>query len=124
MARVAGVNLPKDKRIEIALTYIYGIGRSTSKEILATLRIDSNIKAKDLSETEVQRLREYIAKMPTEGDLRRKVSMDLKRLKDINSYRGFRHKRGLPVRGQQTRTNSRTRKGKRKTVANKKIAAK
>ncbi len=124
MARIASVNLPKDKRIEIALTYIYGIGSSTSKKILKVTQIDPNAKVHTLTEDEVQKLREYIAKMQTEGDLRRKVALDIKRLKDIGSYVGYRHKRGLPVRGQRTKNNARTKKGKKKTVANKKIATK
>lgn len=124
MARIAGVNLPKDKRIEIALTYIFGIGQSTSKKILKQNRLDPNVKVKDLTEDEVQKLREHIAKTPTEGDLRRKISLDIKRLKDIGSYIGFRHKKSLPARGQKTKTNARTRKGRKKTVANKKIASK
>lgn len=120
MARIAGVNLPKEKRIEAALTYIFGIGRKTSKMILDDLKIDINIRVKDLAETDVNKLREYIAKIPTEGDLRRKISMDIKRLQDVGTYRGIRHRKRLPVRGQRTRTNARTKKGKRVTVANKK----
>lgn len=124
MARIAGVNLPKDKRIEAALTAIYGIGRSLSAKILRDANIDKNIKAKDLSENDETKLREIIEKITTEGDLRRKVTLDVKRLQEIGSYRGFRHKRSLPVRGQRTRKNARTRKGKKKTVANKKIVTK
>jgi small subunit ribosomal protein S13 len=124
MARIASVNLPKEKRIEIALTYIYGIGKTLSLNVLETTKIDKNKKVKDLSEDEIQLLREQIVKFQTEGDLRRKVTMDVKRLKDINCYRGVRHKKSLPCRGQQTKTNSRTKKGKKKTVANKKIATK
>lgn len=124
MARIAGVNLPKEKRIEIGLTYILGIGRSTSKKILAELRIDLNKKVEELSEEEINKLRDRINKIQTEGDLRRKVQMDIKHLVDTGTYRGLRHRRGLPVRGQKTRKNARTRKGKKKTVANKKVVTK
>jgi len=125
MARIAGVNLPKEKRIEIALTSIYGIGRSVSAKILADLKIDLNVKVKDLSEPEIAKLREAVGKLTLEGDLRRKMSMDVKRLQDIGSYRGFRHRRKLPVRGQRTKTNARTKRGgKKMTIANKKIAVK
>lgn len=124
MARIAGINLPKEKRVEIGLMSITGIGKSTSKSILEKLKIDANKKVKDLSEDEVAKLRDEIEKYQVEGDLRRKVSMDIKRLQEIGSIRGFRHKKGYTVRGQRTRTNCRTRKGKRKTVANKKIATK
>lgn len=124
MARIAGVNLPKEKRIEAGLTAIYGIGRMLSKKILAETGIDKNIKVKDLSDADITKLRESIGKMQTEGDLKRKVAMDMKRLQEINSHRGFRHKKGLPVRGQRTRYNARTRKGKKRTVANKKTVTK
>jgi small subunit ribosomal protein S13 len=124
MARIAGINLPKNKRIEIALTYIAGIGQSTAKQILDRLNIDIHIKVQDLTEDQESRIRAEVDKLTTEGDLRRKVSMDIKRLQEIGSYRGFRHKKGLPVRGQITKTNARTRKGKKKTVANKKKATK
>lgn len=124
MARIAGVNLPKDKRIEVGLTSIYGIGRSLSAKILKDLNIDLNVKVKDLSEAEVGKIREAIVKLILEGDLRRKVSMDIKRLQDIGSYRGFRHRKRLPVRGQRTKTNARTKRGKKITIANKKIAVK
>ncbi len=124
MARIAGVNLPKEKRIEAALTSIFGIGRSTSASILGESKIDANTKVKDLTESEITTLREIIGKIPNEGDLKRKVTLDIKRLQEIGSHRGFRHKKGLPVRGQRTRYNARTRKGKRRTVANKKIATK
>ncbi|MBT3864632.1 30S ribosomal protein S13 [Candidatus Peregrinibacteria bacterium] len=124
MARIAGVNLPKEKRIEIALTSIYGLGRSTSKEILEKTKIDSNTKVKDLTEQEVTTLRSEIEKYTTEGDLKRKCALDVKRLQETNSYRGQRHKKGLPCRGQRTRYNSRTKKGKKKTVANKKTVTK
>ena len=125
MARIAGVNLPKNKRIEIALTYVAGIGRSLSRKILTELRIDVNLKADDLTEDELQKVRDYLAKnVVTEGDLRRKVSMDIKRLQDVGCYRGFRHRLRLPVRGQRTNTNARTKRGKRTTVANKKTITK
>ena len=124
MARIAGVNLPKEKRIEAALTAIFGIGRMLSVEILKKAKIDKNVKVKDLSEQEITTIREVLVKYTTEGDLKRQVVMDIKRLQEIGSYRGFRHKRGLPCRGQRTRYNARTKKGKKKTIANKKIAAK
>lgn len=120
MARIAGVNLPAEKRVEIGLTYVVGIGRSLSCEILTTLNISFDKKVKDLTEAEVAQIRELIEKHPTEADLRRLVALNIKRLQEIGSYRGFRHKRGLPCRGQKTKTNARTRKGKKKTVANKK----
>jgi small subunit ribosomal protein S13 len=124
MARIAGVNLPKEKRVEIGLTAIYGVGRSLSARILKETGIEKNVKVGELSETEITKLREVIIKLQTEGDLKRKVAMDLKRLQEIGSHRGFRHKKGLPTRGQRTRYNARTRKGKKRTVANKKIATK
>lgn len=124
MARIAGVNLPKEKRVEVALTSIYGIGRSLSSKILKETGVNKDIKVKDLSESEITVLREKIEKTSTEGDLKRKIAMDIKRLQEIGSYRGFRHKKGLPVRGQRTRYNCRTKKGKRKTIANKKITTK
>lgn len=124
MARISGINLPKGKRIEIGLTYILGIGRSLSKQILKETGINLDTKVENLTEDEILKLREKISKLPTEGELRRRVSMDIKRLQEIGSYRGFRHRRKLPVRGQRTRANSRTRKGKKKTVANKKIVTK
>jgi len=124
MARIAGINLPKEKRIEIGLTAIYGIGRKLSTTMLRDLKMDPNIKVKDLTEGEITKLREAISKMVTEGDLRRKVSLDIKRLQDIGSYRGFRHRKRLPVRGQRTKTNARTKKGKRVAIANKKVATK
>jgi small subunit ribosomal protein S13 len=124
MARVGGVNLPKEKRIEIALTAIFGIGRNTSLTLIKSASVDRNTKVKDLTENEVATLRELVGKLTTEGDLKRKVALDIKRLQEIGSYRGFRHKRGLPVRGQRTRQNARTRKGKKRTIANKKIATK
>ena len=124
MIRIAGVTLPKGKRIEIALTYIYGIGRSLSRKILRELNIDMDAKAEELNEVDVSRLRDRISKILTEGELKRKVQTDIKRLVDIGTYRGFRHRRGLPVRGQRTRKNARTRKGKKKTVAGKKMVTK
>ena len=122
MARIAGVDLPKNKRIEIALTYIYGIGRSLSQEILNATGIDFNTRCDNLTEAEVSKIREYIDKnVKVEGDLRRDVSMSIKRLMDLGCYRGLRHRKNLPVRGQRTHTNSRTRKGPRKgAVATKK----
>jgi small subunit ribosomal protein S13 len=125
MARIAGVDVPREKRVVIALTYIYGIGRSTSEQILEATQIDPNIRVRDLDENQVNRLREYIDRNHVvEGDLRREVSMNIKRLIEIGSYRGIRHRRNLPVRGQRTRTNARTRRGVRKTVAGKKRATK
>jgi small subunit ribosomal protein S13 len=124
MARIAGVNLPKDKRIEIGLTAIYGIGRSLSRQILSDIKLNPDTKVKDLTESEIAQLREAIGKLATEGDLRRKTSLDIKRLQDIGSYRGFRHRKRLPVRGQRTKTNARTKKGKKVTIANKKVAVK
>jgi len=124
MARIAGVNLPKEKQIEIGLTAIFGIGRKNSLKILKETNIKPSVKVDDLTEEQIARLRERIEKMSVEGDLRRKVQMDIKRLQEIGSYRGFRHRRGLPVRGQKTRKNARTRKGRKKTVANKKIVTK
>ena len=121
MARIAGVDLPRDKRVEIALTYIYGIGRSSSRKILAQTGINPDTRVKDLTEEEVAKIREVINKSyKVEGDLRREVSMSIKRLMDIGCYRGLRHRRGLPVRGQRTKTNARTRKGPRRIVAAKK----
>ena len=121
MARIAGVDLPKDKRVEIGLTYIYGIGRKSADLILAETGIDPSIRVKDLSEDDVTKLREYIDKHFTvEGDLRRETALNIKRLVEIGCYRGVRHRKGLPVRGQRTKTNARTRKGPVKTIANKK----
>jgi small subunit ribosomal protein S13 len=117
VARIAGVNLPREKRTEIGLTYIYGIGRTTSQKVCAGTGIDMNTKVRDLTDAEVARLRAYIdANLTVEGDLRRERSSDIKRLMEIGCYRGLRHRRGLPVRGQRTRTNARTRKGPKKTV--------
>lgn len=124
MARLAGVQLPTEKRIAIGLTYIYGIGRPMALEILKELKINENTRVKDLTEADVAKLRDAIAKLQVEGDLRRKVQMDIKRLQDAGTYRGYRHRRGLPVRGQRTKTNARTKRGKRQTIANKKIETK
>jgi len=121
MARIAGVDLPRDKRGEISLTYIYGIGRPSSKQILVDAGINSSTRVKDLTEEEVAKLRDIIEKNYTvEGDLRRQISMDIKRLMDLGCYRGIRHRRSLPVRGQNTKNNARTRKGPKRTVAGKK----
>ena len=121
MARIAGVDLPRDKRIEIGLTYIYGIGRSLSSEILAATGVNPDIRVRDLDESDVSKLREYIDKhVKVEGDLRREVSLNIKRLMEIGCYRGIRHRRGLPVRGQSTKQNARTRKGPKKTVGGRK----
>lgn len=121
MARIAGVDLPKDKRIEIGLTYIYGIGRTSAKKILEQTGINPDTRVKDLTDAEEALIRECIAKdYMVEGDLRRAFALDIKRLTEIGSYRGQRHRRGLPVRGQRTKTNARTRKGPKRTIANKK----
>lgn len=121
MARIAGVDLPKEKRIEIGLTYVYGIGRKSANDILKATGIDPDIRVKDLTETQEAALRECIDKnYVVEGDLRRSVALDIKRLTEIGSYRGLRHRRGLPVRGQRSKTNARTRKGPKRTIANKK----
>lgn len=122
MARIAGVDLPRNKRVEVGLTYIFGIGRSTSKHILQSIGVDSSIRVGDLSEEDVNAIRKAIADQDirVEGDLRREISMNIKRLMDIGCYRGLRHRRGLPVRGQRTRTNSRTRKGPRRAIGGKK----
>lgn len=121
MARIAGVDLPRDKRVVIALTYIYGIGRPTAEKIVEQTEIDPNTRVRDLTEDEANRLREVIEKQyAVEGDLRRQVQMNIRRLIDIGCYRGLRHRRGLPVRGQRTRTNARTRKGPRRQVGRKK----
>ncbi|MCD5406124.1 MAG: 30S ribosomal protein S13 [Desulfotomaculum sp.] len=117
MARISGVDLPRDKRVEIALTYIYGIGLSASKNVLAVTDINPNTRVRDLTEAEINKLREYVDKnMQVEGDLRREISLNIKRLIEIGCYRGLRHRRGMPVRGQKTKTNARTRKGAKKTV--------
>ncbi|MBW1696702.1 MAG: 30S ribosomal protein S13 [Deltaproteobacteria bacterium] len=125
MARIAGVDLPRKKRVEIGLTYIYGIGRSTSNKILSQLGIDPNTKTDDLSESEINRIRQVIdGGYKVEGELRTEVSMNIKRLMDLGCYRGLRHRRSLPVRGQRTHTNARTRKGPRRAAVKKKGAAK
>jgi small subunit ribosomal protein S13 len=117
MARISGIDLPRDKRVEIGLTYIYGIGRSTANEILNATGVNPDTRVKDLTEAEVSKLREYIDRhVKVEGDLRREVSMNIKRLVEIGCYRGIRHRRGLPVRGQSTKQNARTRKGPKRTV--------
>ena len=122
MARIAGVDLPKEKRVEIGLTYVYGIGRKTANDILAKAGVNPDTRVKDLTEAEEIKLREVIDEkgILVEGDLRREVALNIKRLVEIGSYRGLRHRRGLPVRGQRTKTNARTRKGPKKTIANKK----
>ena len=120
MARISGVDLPKEKRIEIALTYIYGIGLKTSRDILAATGVDPDIRVRDLSEADAGKLREYIDKnLKVEGDLRREVTMNIKRLMEIGCYRGIRHRKGLPVRGQSSKQNARTRKGPKRTVGGK-----
>ena len=121
MARIAGIDLPKDKRVEIGLTYIFGIGRTSANKILKTAGINPDTRVKDLTEDDEMKLREAISNgYAVEGDLRRDVAMDIKRLTEIGCYRGMRHRRGLPVRGQRSKTNARTRKGPKRTVANKK----
>jgi small subunit ribosomal protein S13 len=121
MARIAGTDLPREKRVEIGLTYIFGIGLSTSHKILATTGVNLDTRVKDLTEEEINEIRTYINKnLNVEGDLRRDVALNIKRLQEIGCYRGIRHRRGLPVRGQKTKTNARTRKGPKKTMANKK----
>ncbi len=121
MARIAGVDLPREKRIEIGLTYVYGIGRVSSNKILAQAGVNPDIRVRDLSDDDVKKIQEVIDEtMIVEGDLRREIALNIKRLQEIGCYRGIRHRRGLPVRGQKTKTNARTRKGPKKTVANKK----
>ena len=121
MARIAGVDLPRDKRVEIGLTYVYGIGRSKASEILAATGVNPDTRVRDLTEEDEKKLRDYIDhNLIVEGDLRRNISLSIKRLIDIQCYRGVRHRKGLPVRGQRTKTNARTRKGPKKTIANKK----
>ena len=124
MPRIAGVDIPRTKRVEIALTYIYGIGLTTSKKILHVLKIDPNTRAQDLTEDEVVKLRNEVERYNIEGDLRKEVSMNIKRMMEIGCYRGLRHKRRLPVRGQRTKTDARTRRGIKRTVAGKKAAPK
>ena len=120
MARIAGVDIPRDQRVVVSLTYIYGIGLSTSKQILEAVNISEDIRVKDLTEDQLAAIRTEIANIAVEGDLRREVTLNIKRLMEIGSYRGIRHRRGLPVRGQNTRNNARTRKGKPKSIAGKK----
>ncbi len=124
MARISGVNIPRNKRIEIALTYIFGIGKTTSNQVLSKLKINRDTKVSDLPENEIDKIRDELKTLKLEGDLRREVAMNIKRLQDISCYRGIRHTKKLPVRGQRTKTNARTRKGKKKTVANKKTETK
>ncbi len=125
MARIAGIDIPDNKRGEVSLTYIYGIGRSTAKNILGTLEIDNNIKVKDWTDDQLSKIRTHIVdNYKIEGELRSEVQLNIKRLMDIGSYRGIRHRIGLPVRGQHTKNNARTRRGKKKTIANKKKATK
>ena len=120
MARIAGIDLPKDKRIEIGLTYIYGIGRKSAKDILAKSGVNPDTRVKDLTDADEQKLRDAIDDYTVEGDLRRQTALDIKRLSEIGCSRGLRHRKGLPVRGQRSKTNARTRKGPKKTIANKK----
>ena len=123
MARIAGIDIPREKRIVISLTYIYGIGNTTAKEILAAAKVSEDIRTKDLTEEQLSAIRSEVAKHKVEGDLRREVALNIKRLMEIGSYRGLRHRRNLPVRGQNTRNNARTRKGPKHTIANKKKAS-
>ncbi|MEC1259883.1 30S ribosomal protein S13 [Bacillus swezeyi] len=120
MARIAGVDIPRDKRVVISLTYIFGIGRTTAQQVLTEAGVSEDTRVRDLTEEELGKIRDAIDKLKVEGDLRREVSLNIKRLIEIGSYRGIRHRRGLPVRGQNTKNNARTRKGPRRTVANKK----
>ncbi|NLY78789.1 MAG: 30S ribosomal protein S13 [Lysinibacillus sp.] len=120
MARIAGVDIPRDKRVVISLTYIYGVGKTTSQKVLAAAGVSEDTRVRDLTDDELDRIRTELDKYKIEGDLRREVSLNIKRLMEIGCYRGIRHRRGLPVRGQNTKNNARTRKGPRKTVANKK----
>ena len=122
MARIVGVDIPNEKPVSISITYIYGIGRPTAAKICRDAKVDGAIRVKDLTDDQLNAIRSEIAKYKTEGDLRREVALNIKRLTEIGCYRGIRHKRGLPVRGQKTKTNARTRKGPRKTIANKKMA--
>jgi len=124
MARIVGVDIPSEKRVVISLTYIFGIGDSTAQKICKAAGVNEDIRVKNLTDEQLVALRTQVAKFKTEGDLRREVALNIKRLEEIGCYRGLRHKKGLPVRGQRTRTNARTRKGKRKTIANKKEATK
>lgn len=122
MARIVGVDIPNDKPVSISITYIYGIGRKTAAIICQKAKVDGAIRVKDLSDDQLNAIRTELSKYKTEGDLRREVALNIKRLTEIGCYRGMRHKKGLPVRGQRTKTNARTRKGPRKTIANKKVA--
>ena len=124
MARIVGVDIPNDKPVGISLTYIYGIGRTTARKICEAAKVDPQIRVKDLSDEQMNAIRAEVSKLKVEGDLRREVALNIKRLTEIGCYRGIRHKKGLPVRGQKTKTNARTRKGPRKTIANKKVAPK
>jgi small subunit ribosomal protein S13 len=124
MARIAGVDIPNEKRVVISLMYIYGVGKSLAQDILKAAKVSEDKRVKNLTEDELTAIRNQVAKFKVEGDLRREVSMNIKRLQEIGSYRGTRHRKSLPVRGQRTKTNARTRKGPRKTIANKKIASK
>jgi small subunit ribosomal protein S13 len=124
MARIAGVDIPNEKRVVISLMYIYGVGKSLAQDILKAAKVSEDKRVKDLTEDELTAIRNQVAKFKVEGDLRREVAMNIKRLQEIGSYRGTRHRKSLPVRGQRTKTNARTRKGPRKTIANKKVASK
>ena len=124
MARIKGIDLPNEKRVEVALTYIYGIGRQLSKTICKNANVNLDTKVKDLTEEEIVRIRDEVSKYPVEGDLRREVALNIKRLTEIGCYRGLRHRKGLPVRGQRTKTNARTRKGPKKAVIKSKTATK
>ena len=124
MARIVGVDIPNDKQVGFSLTYIYGIGRTTARKICEAAKVDPQIRVKDLSDAQMNAIRAEVSKVKVEGDLRREVALNIKRLTEIGCYRGIRHKKGLPVRGQKTKTNARTRKGPRKTIANKKVAPK
>lgn len=123
MARIVGVDIPNNKRVVISLQYVYGVGETTAKKILAAVAIDESIRVKDLTEEQLSAIRQEITKYRVEGDARRQVALNIKRLNEIGCYRGIRHRRGLPVRGQRTKTNARTRKGPKKTIANKKQAS-
>ena len=124
MARIVGVDIPNDKPVAFSLTYIYGIGRTTARKICEEAKVDPSLRVKDLSDDQMNAIRNEVSKLKVEGDLRREVALNIKRLTEIGCYRGQRHKKGLPVRGQKTKTNARTRKGPRKTIANKKMAPK
>ena len=124
MARIVGVDIPNDKPVAFSLTYIYGIGRTTARKICEAAKVDPSLRVKDLSDDQLNAIRNEVSKLKVEGDLRREVALNIKRLTEIGCYRGIRHKKGLPVRGQKTKTNARTRKGPRKTIANKKMAPK